>query len=183
MDLKLGQDSLLEQIKEIWDRELIIFEDENLFLSQKMKKYNEEVLSLLQNLNLDLNLDLKLNIQQILFYLLYDALVPTLEYLQKNTNWDVNIAMDESNHLTPLYYASLRGQIKCVKFLLDNGASVNSEPTHRPNMLVAAASNRHEEVVKLLLQNGATINKSSIDEIIFYPSIKQIILEHQELPS
>ena len=183
--IKNKKDSLLKRIREIYYRYFGMFSDDEPYdKPEEFKKYCEEVSSLFQTKDLDLMEEFNPDGKYILFYLLYDPLVPTLEYLFLNINLDINIIIDEHSDFTPLYYTASWGQTKCVKFLLDKGALINGAPTyHRHTPLVIASVNRHEEVVKLLLQNGASIDKSIMETYHFSPSIKQIILEHQELPS
>ena len=53
---------------------------------------------------------------------------------------------------------ALKGKVKDMKFLLDNGADVNAQGGEYGNALQAAVSNGHIEAVRLLLDKGADVN-------------------------
>ena len=63
-------------------------------------------------------------------------------------------------HMTPLQYASLRGQANCVLHLLQHGASVNKPAYHISGLtaLQAAVIHGHFQIVVKLIQLGANIN-------------------------
>ena len=58
---------------------------------------------------------------------------------------------------TPLHYAADRGQLKIVKFLLKNGANINSVNVASQTSLHLATITRNFniEVIKVLLDHGA----------------------------
>ena len=63
-------------------------------------------------------------------------------------------------HMTPLQYASLRGQATCVLLLLRYGADVNKPAYHTSGLtaLQAATIDGHFQIVVKLIQLGADIN-------------------------
>ena len=67
---------------------------------------------------------------------------------------------DNDNGMTPLIYASLRGDESVVKLLLENGANINIKDNTGNTALMRTASSsafRHIYVAELLLKNGADI--------------------------
>jgi hypothetical protein len=60
-----------------------------------------------------------------------------------------------------LYYASLYGLSRCVRFLLDKGADVNAQGGHFGNALQAASAKGHKKIVKVLLDQGADVHALS----------------------
>jgi ankyrin repeat protein len=56
---------------------------------------------------------------------------------------------------TPLVNACLRGCIRSVRILVENGANVNMKAMHGYYPLHAAAQNGHTEIVELLIENSA----------------------------
>ena len=70
----------------------------------------------------------------------------------------VNTAMDE----TPLFVASRKGQVDCVRLLIDDGADVNKARTDNGwTPLYVASQNGNVDCVRLLVENGADVNKAT----------------------
>jgi len=63
--------------------------------------------------------------------------------------------------LTPLYAASERGHLECVRFLLSCKADPNRRRTHGFTPMHIAAQNGHLEVLMLLAEAGGNINVTS----------------------
>jgi len=65
---------------------------------------------------------------------------------------------------TPLYTASFNGRTAIVKFLLKNGANVNTASNEKDTQsegsspLIASCSNGHEEIASALLSHGGDVN-------------------------
>lgn len=66
---------------------------------------------------------------------------------------DVNVPDNAGN--TPLQIAALEGFVDIVKFLLENGAEVDTRNIDKETPLIDAVENGHFEVIKLLLSFGA----------------------------
>ena len=63
---------------------------------------------------------------------------------------------------SPLYLAVENDNLVLVKFLIENGANVNSEVGEK-NPLYLAAERNNLEIIKFLIKNGANINVTSED--------------------
>ncbi|KAK3610755.1 hypothetical protein CHS0354_028154 [Potamilus streckersoni] len=74
------------------------------------------------------------------------ALLGTYGYY---TSDDLNLA---------LVKAAIEGSVKCVEFLLDNGADINATDGDGDTALIMAVSNGHEKVVKCLLDRGCIVD-------------------------
>jgi ankyrin repeat protein len=59
--------------------------------------------------------------------------------------------------------AAKKGQVKNVRRLLDQGASVNYQNEHGWTSLLAAIYQNHWEAVRLLLDKGAAVNCQNDD--------------------
>lgn len=72
---------------------------------------------------------------------------------------DVRIPIGYLEGYTPLMWAAMKGHYNVVKYLIDNGANVNSKTAEGDNVIVKALWNYGEiDIVKLLLEKGADIN-------------------------
>lgn len=68
-----------------------------------------------------------------------------------------NLDSIDTPGLTALYYASFRGDVRTVRFLLECGANVNVDSLYYGTPIAIAALRCHPEVVKLLLQHKARV--------------------------
>ena len=59
---------------------------------------------------------------------------------------------------TPLIIAASAGHVAICRYLLDNGAAVNSVTDQGRSALLYACSKNHDDVAKLLLDRHADIN-------------------------
>jgi hypothetical protein len=75
------------------------------------------------------------------------------EFLIKN-GADVN-AKGGRNNFTPLFISASNGDLKFVKLLLNNGASINITDDLKKTPLMAAATGGNINIVKLLINKGA----------------------------
>lgn len=82
-------------------------------------------------------------------------------------------------HGTALAAASGKGQLSCVKYLLDNGAYFNMGFLDEfPSPLERAITGRHSAVAEILLQKGAQVSASSLIRALQefdMPFVKQMI--------
>ena len=69
-----------------------------------------------------------------------------------------NLAMNESELITPLYCASSAGIKEVVQLLIVKGANVNAQDGKYGHSLQAAVYKGHKEIAKLLIVNGANVN-------------------------
>ena len=70
---------------------------------------------------------------------------------------DVDVNSANKNGMAALLMASYRGHLKIVKYLIDNGANINSENDDIPALLMASYRG-HLEIVKYLVGKGADVN-------------------------
>lgn len=76
--------------------------------------------------------------------------------------------INETDKLTPLHQAAIRGNLKMVKFLVNNGADVNAKFLGA-NPLHFAVTKEHIKVMKYLIKKGSEVNTKYIyDEPILY---------------
>ncbi|KAI1880051.1 hypothetical protein JX265_001672 [Neoarthrinium moseri] len=59
---------------------------------------------------------------------------------------------------SPIYFASLHGLLRCVYWLLENGADVNASGAYYKYPLQAASARGHKDIVQLLLNAGADVD-------------------------
>jgi ankyrin repeat protein len=80
--------------------------------------------------------------------------IVTLQWLINESNIDIN----SKNHYkkTALHYAAANGHVKTVKFLLKNGAEVNSTDELGFTPLRLAISNNHQNIIEALLDEKST---------------------------
>ena len=69
----------------------------------------------------------------------------------------------------PLYYACDAGLLGASRWLLSQGAEVDTQGGDHQNALMAASAHGHEAMVRLLIDNGADVNKAGV----FYGSALQ----------
>ncbi|MBO4707746.1 MAG: ankyrin repeat domain-containing protein [Elusimicrobiaceae bacterium] len=65
--------------------------------------------------------------------------------------------LNETDKVTPLHHAAIRGNFKMVKFLVNNGADVNAKFLGA-NPLYFAAQRNHTKVMEYLIKKGADVN-------------------------
>lgn len=82
--------------------------------------------------------------------------VSCLELLLKNKNIQIDIRNNAGK--TPLQIASARGDIECIKMLLQHGADINNKDDSGCAPLHFAILNDKEDSVKVLLHYGADIH-------------------------
>ena len=75
-------------------------------------------------------------------------------------NYDKNtiINLKNDNGHSLLFYASSKGYLDIVKYLINNGADVNSMGGRGIFSLYTASSKGHLDIVKYLIDNGADVN-------------------------
>ncbi len=81
-----------------------------------------------------------------------------LEQVQRHLNAGSNIDALDRDKMSPLHYASFRGQMEIAELLIDKGANVNikgQEGGVTPLHLAATKGNK--EMVKLLISRGADV--------------------------
>ncbi len=79
-----------------------------------------------------------------------------------NENIGINNKDDDGNRRA-LYFASLEGQDKIVKLLIEFGVDINTKSKYFPTPLEAAAGKGYINTVKLLTQNRAKIGEGVIE--------------------
>ncbi len=72
-----------------------------------------------------------------------------------------NIEVVDGKGMSPLVWASLRGNLQSVSLLLERGANVNSQNRSGWTPLIQASAHGHLAIVKVLLDNGADVNKAT----------------------
>ena len=78
-----------------------------------------------------------------------------------NTNPNV-IEKPDSDGNTPLHIAASKGKSWKVRFLVENGANVNSINRDGKTTIILAAEATHDELVAYLLDNGARANPDDV---------------------
>ena len=75
--------------------------------------------------------------------------------------------------ITPLIHAAMNGNVPITRFILDDGANVNTTSSTRKTPLMFASQNGFTEIIKLLLERGADINKQDDNgyTALFYAAI------------
>ena len=92
---------------------------------------------------------------------------------------DVNA---RTGHENALGVAVAKNNIDLVRFLLDNGANVNSGVLYKKTALGEAASNNKLDIVQLLIERGADVNandeqcKTAIERCAFSPKSAALLL-------
>jgi hypothetical protein len=74
-----------------------------------------------------------------------------------------NLNSENKYGWTPLHIATLVGQEKIVKLLIENGANLNSQ-NYFGTPLHYAAFHGKDEIVKLIVENGANLNNENMTE-------------------
>jgi len=72
-----------------------------------------------------------------------------------------NIKKEEQDYYTPLFFAVEGKQLETVKFLIKNGAKINSDNT----IITECISNGTGELLNYLIENGAHINNKALLDI------------------
>ncbi|KAF3113826.1 hypothetical protein TWF706_009196 [Orbilia oligospora] len=72
--------------------------------------------------------------------------------------WGADTSLNDTDHVTPIYYASFGGLLFAVKDLISKGHSIDGGGQDYGNALQAAAAGGHEEIVEFLLNQGADVN-------------------------
>ena len=78
--------------------------------------------------------------------------------INKHGDLAVDINVKGLNNFTPLHFAALEGQIAIVKYLLENGAEVNSVTNSLRTPLHVACTRDFLDIIKVLVEEGANIN-------------------------
>ena len=122
------------------------------------------------------------NFHSTLLHVITD--VETTEMLV--SEYELKVAACDAIKRTPLHYASLRGDVKVAKFLIQCGAQVNAVDQHGENPLITALfHHRHveEEVISLLLKYGSSLDsglyysRASNYMAIISPGVARLIVE------
>jgi serine/threonine-protein phosphatase 6 regulatory ankyrin repeat subunit B len=79
-------------------------------------------------------------------------------------NAGANIEVVDGKGMSPLVWASLRGNLKSVSLLLEKGANVNCQNRAGWTPLIQASAHGHLAVVRVLLESGADVNKATIHD-------------------
>lgn len=90
--------------------------------------------------------------------LMYVALVGDLPRTQKLVSKGAKVNKED---WTPLHYASIKGQVKVIQFLLANGANPNEIAPTGDTPLILAVQSDSVEAVQLLLNAGADPSASN----------------------
>ena len=69
-----------------------------------------------------------------------------------NSGVDINTKYEDRNNVTVLIVASTIGDLKIVKYLLDNGADINAKDDSNVTALIGASSSGHLEIVQYLVE-------------------------------
>ena len=103
--------------------------------------------------------------------LLYSCESGNIIGIKKALKSGANINGDQKNGL-PMFYAIQSGDLKCIQYLIDNGADLES---HKD--INDAIYSGNIEVVKLLLKNGVNVDKHTIyyAEHVSVPKNEEII--------
>ena len=75
---------------------------------------------------------------------------------------DINCGCRHDRNITPLQIACCESNIEAVRFLLENGADINTD-SHRHNTILYTVANGNIETLKVLLEYGIDINSSSFN--------------------
>lgn len=73
---------------------------------------------------------------------------------------------------TPLLFAVFNNHIEVARYLVDNGADVNSQSSSGRNVLNYALSNGNFELFKYLKQKGAKVNDELVFDAVIYKKTK-----------
>ena len=94
------------------------------------------------------------------FNLLHKAVLGLIPLKIENAFEQYGLAIDEadSQGFTPLTWASLQGDFHNAKFLVNNGANVNTKTVDGNIPLMYAGAHGYLQCVELLLNHGANVN-------------------------
>ena len=106
---------------------------------------------LLQNRNIDVDLSNKFGETPLMMASIQGDLPVVKTLVLKNK------ARIDHIGWTPLHYACAKGNLDVAKFLMANGANVDSNALNGTTPLMMAVQSGNEELVRLLLDNGADI--------------------------
>lgn len=78
---------------------------------------------------------------------------------------EIEIDPMDGTGASPLIYASIKGDIECMKILLDNGANINVIDINGRSPIFYALDSGKIDALKLLIDNGADLNQKDKNEI------------------
>lgn len=80
-----------------------------------------------------------------------------INYIKKNIrNIDVNES--DKDGITPLIFASLRGENQLVELFINNGSCINAQDVTGSTALIWACMRKNLDVIKILLKHNADVN-------------------------
>ena len=97
------------------------------------------------------------------------------------TIFNLGIKLLKADLNRALARASIIGDIKIGKLILDNGADVNAKNNSNETCLIIALRNRRKSMIKLLLDYGADINvsdfwgKTFMEKVSHYDDILELL--------
>ncbi len=92
----------------------------------------------------------------VVIYALWHAINNNKEDMVKYLVEDISDLNFRNNYgQTPLFLASIKGNINIVNTLIENGANVNMANPNGITPLIISSVHNHFHIVKLLLENGA----------------------------
>lgn len=84
-----------------------------------------------------------------------DTLIALIEQIISK---GANVNAKGKNGLSPLYCASLKGQVEIAKYLVSQGADVNTQDNNGASALHAGVSQGHVGIAEFLVSQGADVN-------------------------
>ncbi|PSN36090.1 hypothetical protein C0J52_20529 [Blattella germanica] len=95
----------------------------------------------------------------------------TSEFLIRNKA-DVNLFSYSTEHITPLHMAAMLGDIRSIKLLIENKASVDLRSIKGDTPLILAVKNGHFDAAKELVHAGADINVTDFSGRAMFQYVK-----------